>query len=269
MERWVGKAQTDFEVSPDIDIKDASKYWSQEARLERLRIVSKYAKYYTVTTASIEAMGGIIPFCHALESYGGHILVVSLPDELFEDEWEDSDLKLLLQSLCALESLTTVVCKKRNIVDEIKVLKPEIVTTTDEGADHIPTTQKEGVYWVNISVTDAYYRGEPYLLFSWPGSSCCVFNFKVEEEGHYVLPLKHCFTSGRGKIEIKLDGSPVAQSWDKSRLVRDSLMVEEINLSTLKAGFHTVIITLDTDSSGVYWLSDVYAPRYALPESIP
>ncbi|KAJ7585707.1 hypothetical protein C8J56DRAFT_948715 [Mycena floridula] len=243
-----------------------NRYWTPDATQERLRILSKYSKYCNVTWKSIAVMGGLKHLLWELKTYGQHIMLVEFDEDVYIEE---EDVGIVADCLSNIESLTSFIYPDSAIVQAIREHLPP--QTRIMGTDHswfvpenaTPDPQQEGVYYKNVVITDLYRQGEPYLLFGKPSASC-IINFSIAEAGDYVLPVKHCFTSGNGKIEIRLNNIPLdGRDWDLTKAVHDNFEVEEIKLPMLKAGSNTVTISWigrDSEGGGVYWLSDIYLP---------
>ncbi len=121
------------------------------------------------------------------------------------------------------------------------------------------------------SVTDLYRKGNPYLLFRYPGSIVCVVYFHIFEKRDHFITLRHCMTTGRARLDISLNGHALECTWGTSQEVIDNFENEDIFLpeAYLKdvEEPNSLQLVLPNDNTGAYWLSNVFLPAQPVVRS--
>jgi hypothetical protein len=111
-----------------------------------------------------------------------------------------------------------------------------------------------------VQVTNYYRRGNPYLLFGYPGVSECVAFFSATSTEKLKLKLEHCCTTAIGKVDITVNGVRLADKNSKFPIHNFGITEIPIDSKLLKITSdedNELCIILQKGSLGVYWLSEI------------
>jgi hypothetical protein len=111
-----------------------------------------------------------------------------------------------------------------------------------------------------VHVTDYYRRGNPYLLFGYPGVSECIAFFSATSTEKLRLRLEHCCTMAIGKIDITVNGVRLADKNSNFPIYNFGITEIPIDSKLLKITSdedNELCIVLQKGSPGVYWLSEI------------
>ena len=114
-----------------------------------------------------------------------------------------------------------------------------------------------------VTLTDEY-RGDPYMIFEYPGSSKVTIRFGIPSNCKNVtgatlyVGLNHCRTLSDGVVDMYLNNQTYRSGYaDAPRWVfgleQFAVPLSSLNMDTL----NDFVITLNPNSPGDYWLSDV------------
>jgi hypothetical protein len=112
-------------------------------------------------------------------------------------------------------------------------------------------------FYESVLVTDAYRTGYPYLLFPDPADSKCIVVFRPPEKPTISLKLNHCRTTSLADIVITVNERDIL--YDKSLTPRDNFGSTTVPISSefVTEGINELVVVLDSESPGRYWLSDI------------
>ena len=122
--------------------------------------------------------------------------------------------------------------------------------------DHLQINQTL-IFYERVSVVDKYRTGYPYVIFKNRAKSKCIVVFHPPEKKAISLKLNHCRTTSLGVIDITVNKIPIP--YDNSLTPRDNLGRTTVPISSefVMEGINELIIALNSESHGVYWLSDI------------
>jgi hypothetical protein len=131
---------------------------------------------------------------------------------------------------------------------------------------HVSSSTTGSVYR-DITVTDHYRAGNPYLLFNSTSSECTIEfftppNFYQLSQGNLTIGLNHCATSSGGIVNMYLNGNIFESQYavaPKSNFGVQNFTIPFSSLNTDGAA-NTFVIELYKGSGSrlaYYWLSDV------------
>ena len=119
--------------------------------------------------------------------------------------------------------------------------------------------QNPHISYSNMETTDYYRVGRPYKLFCYPNESSATVRFMLEPHPRpsVELMLNHCRTNCHGKIDIIINGQTWITGFQEANW-RD-FGEQNFNLPSglLHEGENTLMIKLNAESYGVYWLSNL------------
>jgi len=185
-----------------------------------------------------------------------------------------SDLvRLLVENCLSLNSLklTNTPFLKPDLVEKLKnptncsiTCLTTVIRNTEKGS---VAADDDNVKLHQISTTDMYRKGNPYMIFRHAGSSILSFNILIAKQhiSSVVLHINHCRTTADGIICMTVNGGPAEPTKD-GRFGKKLIMAPRLNFGLeniavnpelLREGLNKVTLCLDSSSPGVYWLSDL------------
>ena len=128
------------------------------------------------------------------------------------------------------------------------------------------TFKDKEVAFHQVGTTDYYRKGNPYKILTCPGSSIVSFRFNIPIEplSSVTIWLNHCRTTADGIVCMTVNGKP-AEMRDDGKFGKKVIMAPRfdfgresfpVSLELLQAGVNKITLCLDSNSPGVYWLSD-------------
>lgn len=114
--------------------------------------------------------------------------------------------------------------------------------------------------YIDVETTNTYRYGRPYKVFGTPGKSSAVLTLDLPKVCRVLklkMTLNHCRTNCNGTIDIKVNDKLFREGYSYARWDDFGEQTFEIPLSLLRDGENYIVIVLNKESRGVYWLSDI------------
>ena len=130
------------------------------------------------------------------------------------------------------------------------------------GQTYHATKNTTGAFYKNVTITDSYRKGNPYLLFNQPNSTCTIQFFTPKEyydieELEVNIALNHCATTSVGKINIFLNDQIYRSNYVDAPEFNFGVQNFEIPYTFLNVDGKINTFVIQGAGFVHYWLSDV------------
>lgn len=266
------------EGPPSLELFDPRKYWDNQAIDERIRISNKNQKLLIVSDDSLTALGGFDNMIQALRR-SREFSAIQFACEVPATSDSVSQIASVVREVKRLTAVyftwpsnlmkrveanveideEEASAKREALLKLINDTAPVLEPLITANLENATSQGRSSCRYEDVTMTDYYRKGRPYLLLQDSGCSRCTIKFRIVEKRDLHITLRHCFTTSVGKIEIAINDHTLEQTWGKAL---DDFLNEDVLLPRdhLKAppDWNILTITLAPESTAVYWLSDIY-----------